>query len=113
MSRFTLRLPETLHNELETRARQEGVSLNQYIVYALTKQVSPVYTVQMVSKENIREQQEQFQEFQKSLGETSKAEAQAWLLEREASRPEEDLTAEIIYRVKAKIVAAETYEQLS
>ena len=40
MSRFTLRLPNSLHRELKENASQEGVSLNQYIVYALTRQVA-------------------------------------------------------------------------
>ena len=35
MSRLTLRLPETLHKQLTRLADGEGVSLNQYIVYAL------------------------------------------------------------------------------
>jgi hypothetical protein len=108
MSRFTLRLPETLHNELETRARQEGVSLNQYIVYTLTRQITPTYTVQILPEENIREQREQFQKFVESLGKLSMAEAEAFLAEREPADPEEDLTEEIVYRVKAKIAAAKT-----
>lgn len=37
MVRFTLRLPESLHEALAHRAEQEGVSLNQYLVYTLTK----------------------------------------------------------------------------
>ena len=40
MSRLTLRLPETLHQQLCHLAEDEGVSLNQYIVYALTRQVA-------------------------------------------------------------------------
>ena len=38
MSQLTLRLPETLHQHLIKLAETEGVSLNQYIVYALTRQ---------------------------------------------------------------------------
>ena len=33
MSRLTLRLPETLHQQLANLAEREGISLNQYIVY--------------------------------------------------------------------------------
>lgn len=40
MSRMTLRLPESLHRQLTEQARQEGVSLNQYLVYSLTRLVS-------------------------------------------------------------------------
>jgi predicted HicB family RNase H-like nuclease len=45
MSRLTLRLPETLHRQLATQAQREGVSLNQYIVYALTRQLTQSHTV--------------------------------------------------------------------
>lgn len=35
--KFTLRLPKTLHRELTLQADDEGVSLNQYILYLMTK----------------------------------------------------------------------------
>lgn len=37
MARLTLRLPETLHRELNEQAEREGVSLNQFIVFSLTR----------------------------------------------------------------------------
>lgn len=37
MSRLTLRLPESLHQTLVDQAQTEGVSLNQLIVYFLTR----------------------------------------------------------------------------
>jgi hypothetical protein len=37
MSRLTLRLPESLHQTLNHQARAGGVSLNQLIVYLLTR----------------------------------------------------------------------------
>ena len=40
MGRFTLRMPKTLHNTLEILAKDEGISLNQYIVYTLTQKVT-------------------------------------------------------------------------
>jgi predicted HicB family RNase H-like nuclease len=43
MSRLTLRLPETLHQQLAHLADSEGVSLNQYIVYALARQTNSPY----------------------------------------------------------------------
>ena len=48
MSRLTLRLPETLHQQLAKLAEGEGVSLNQYIVYALTRQATLAYGIQAV-----------------------------------------------------------------
>ena len=35
--KFTLRLPKTLHRRLAFEAKQEGVSLNQYALYKLSK----------------------------------------------------------------------------
>jgi HicB family len=40
MSRLTLRLPESLHRKLADQAEREGVSLNHYIVFSLTRAVS-------------------------------------------------------------------------
>lgn len=37
MARLTLRLPESLHETLAERAQTEGISLNQYLVYTLTR----------------------------------------------------------------------------
>lgn len=37
MGRLTLRLPGSLHEQLIEQAKGEGVSLNQYIVFTLTK----------------------------------------------------------------------------
>lgn len=35
--KFTLRVPRSLHKELSLKAEDEGLSLNQYIVYLITK----------------------------------------------------------------------------
>lgn len=40
MARLTLRLPESLRDTLIRRAEEEGVSMNHYVVYSLTKNVS-------------------------------------------------------------------------
>jgi len=40
MSRLTVRLPESLHERLTQQAQREGVSLNHYIVYSLTRTVT-------------------------------------------------------------------------
>jgi len=53
MSRLTLRLPETLHQQLIHLAEGEGISLNQYLVYALTRQVTQIYSVQQVPKQEL------------------------------------------------------------
>lgn len=38
--KFTLRLPKTLHKELTLKAEEEGVSLNQYLLYLITKKLN-------------------------------------------------------------------------
>jgi len=35
--KFTLRIPKTLHHRLTLEAKQEGVSLNQYALYKLSR----------------------------------------------------------------------------
>lgn len=37
MARLTVRLPDSLHDTLAKRAEAEGVSMNQFLVYALTQ----------------------------------------------------------------------------
>jgi predicted transcriptional regulator len=40
MARLTVRLPDTLHDQLAALAKREGVSLNQFIVYSLSQHVA-------------------------------------------------------------------------
>lgn len=37
MARLTLRVPDSLHAGLAERAKKEGVSMNQYLVFALSR----------------------------------------------------------------------------
>jgi hypothetical protein len=53
MSRLTLRLPESLHQTLVDQAETEGVSLNQLIVYLLTR---------MTTSTDLEEQRRVFEE---------------------------------------------------
>lgn len=105
MSRLTLRLPETLHQQLNYQASQEGVSLNQYIVYALTRQVTQNYIVQAVTPDNVKQQQETFTNLLQELGTATPEEIQLALAEREKVNPESELSPEIIDKLKQKIAA--------
>ena len=71
MSRLTLRLPETLHRQLEELAQSEEISLNQYIVYALTRQVTSTYTVQAFPEKAVAQQQATYNALLQTLGEAS------------------------------------------
>lgn len=103
MSRLTLRLPETLHQQLANLAQGEGISLNQYIVYALTRQVSSAYTVKVISKEDIEKQQNNFNDLLAQLGQADAKEIKKVLSKREVVQPEPELTPEIINSLKSKI----------
>jgi hypothetical protein len=108
MSRLTLRLPETLHQQLANLAEVEGVSLNQYIVYALTRQVTLAYSVSSVPKEEIQQQKLSFNSLLQELGKASSAEITAALSERETVPPEQDLDSGTVALLKQKIQDAAT-----
>ncbi|MCS6909436.1 MAG: type II toxin-antitoxin system HicB family antitoxin [Anaerolineales bacterium] len=103
MSRLTLRLPETLHRQLKTLARNEAVSLNQYIVFALTRQATLAYTVQPVSEEEARRQQTAFAALLQSLGQASFDEIQRTLNRRRRVKPEKGLTPDTLKALKNRI----------
>jgi hypothetical protein len=103
MSRLTLRLPETLHQQLANLAEGEGVSLNQYIVYALTRQVSSTYTVKTISTEDVVKQQENFDNLLIQLETADTKKIEKVLAQREVVNPEPELTPDIIDRLKTKI----------
>jgi hypothetical protein len=98
MSRLTLRLPESLHQQLCSLADREGVSLNHYIVYTLTRQVMLVQDASALeaSEKAYREQMSR-------LGVASAAEIEAALSAREVVEPEADLPAEVVSRIKQRI----------
>lgn len=110
MGRFTLRLPETLHNELENLAQQEGVSLNQFIIYALTRQVGTKYTLEVLPERIVKEQHAEYKLLLDKLGgaETDAdelAEAKALLAERELAEPEPGISEEMLDRIRTKLGA--------
>jgi len=105
MSRLTLRLPQTLHTQLAGLAETEGVSLNQYIVYALSRQATLAYTVQPVSEQAVAEQRASYTALLNSLGTATFSEIEATLAEREEVEPEPGLTPEVVARLRQRITA--------
>ena len=103
MSRLTLRLPETLHRQLEVQARREGVSLNQYIVYALSRQLTQNYTVHTVPEEAVAQQQAQFIALLRQLGQASPVASSAVLAMRDHVEPEADLTPDIVKQLRTHL----------
>jgi predicted HicB family RNase H-like nuclease len=103
MSRLTLRLPETLHRQLETLAKREQTSLNQYIVYALTRQTAEAYIVREFSEETIAQQRTDFDALLQNLGQASTEQIDKVLVQREQTVPERGLNPKIIKRVRRRL----------
>jgi hypothetical protein len=103
MGRLTLRLPESLHRQLESRARQEHVSLNQYLVYALTRQIAMTYMVTPMPEEAVQQQREAFVALLENLGQASSTETRQALAEREEVAPEPGLDHEVTTRLRQRI----------
>ncbi len=96
MSQLSLILPETLHQQLINLAEKEGVSLDQYIIYALTRQVTSKYTMIVTSEVDRAQQSQQFEDLLVQLGEASPSQIEKTLAKRETIEPEKELTPEII-----------------
>jgi len=103
MSQLTLRLPKTLHQQLTGLAKSEGISLNQYIVYALTRQVALAYSIQPMSEEALVHQGQAFSVLLHKLGEASPTEIESVLAEREMVAPESELSSGIITHIQQRI----------
>jgi hypothetical protein len=124
MGRFTLRIPKTLHSELEVLAKGEGISLNQYIIYSLTQKVTAeklvvedkelsskqarlLANIKLVSPEQVVEQRSAFEALLSRLGpEATDEEVEQYLSEREVVTPEAELEPEAVNRLKERIAQA-------
>ena len=106
MSRLTLRLPDSLHRELESRAENEQVSLNQYLVYSLTRQVSMGYSVSPLPEGAVEQQKIAFEALLQRLGRASSEEIQQVLSDRELAVPEPGLDPALVARLRRQITAA-------
>ena len=68
MSRLSIRLPETLHQELTNEAKDEGVSLNQYVVYLLARRHEDRYPLERVPDLEVAQQLDRFEALMAELG---------------------------------------------
>ena len=104
MSRLTVRLPETLHRQLNDIAKSEGISLNQYIVYALTRQITLAYTVHQVPESEVTQQRAAFAALLQSLGQATFGEIEATMAEREKISPERELNPDTVNHLRQRLV---------
>jgi hypothetical protein len=103
MGRLTVRLPGTLHKQLTALAEREGVSLNQFIVYALTRQATLAYTVHPMTEDSIAEQRASYNALLQNLGQASFDEIRAMLKEREHADPETTLNPDVVEALRNRL----------
>ena len=61
MSAISLRLPESLHKHVRELARQDGVSVNQFIATALAEKMSALMTNEYLEKRAARGNRRKFE----------------------------------------------------
>ena len=54
MAVLSLRLPESLHRRVREKAKQEGISMNQFVALALAEKVSALDTVDYLRQRTAR-----------------------------------------------------------
>jgi hypothetical protein len=103
MNTLTLHLPDYLYRSLQTQAQKAGVTMEDLIVFSLTRQTSDEYRVEATTEAQQREQVAQHAALLQSLGRASKEEAQRILQMREQVKPEVDLDAVAAARLRAHL----------
>ncbi|MCP3996149.1 MAG: toxin-antitoxin system HicB family antitoxin [bacterium] len=61
MSTLSLRLPESVHNQLRELARKDGVSINQFINSAVSEKVASMLTVDYLEQRAARGSRQEFE----------------------------------------------------
>lgn len=62
MSALSLRLPKSLHEQLREVAREEGISVNQFVMLAVAEKVASISTVEYLEKRAKRGSRKKFLE---------------------------------------------------
>lgn len=62
MSTLSLRLPDSLHDEVKSLARKEGVSINQFISSAVAEKMSALLTESYLRERSLRGDKKSFLE---------------------------------------------------
>lgn len=63
MSALTIRIPESLHQNLKALAEREGVSANQFIASAVAEKMASVLTLNYLKSESSQSKRGDFQAF--------------------------------------------------
>jgi hypothetical protein len=103
MNQLSISLPNTLYEQLTVLANGEGISLGDYILYALTRQATLAYTSHPLPENNIVQQRTSFNALCQNLGHASSDEISTVLAEREVVKPETELNPDVIKRLQKRI----------
>jgi hypothetical protein len=103
MNEITLQMPKSLYQNLEDLAKNEAVSLHEYILYILTRQIAQDYSVRVMPAEEVAEQKVAFDHLLNALGKASPEALDAVLEDRDEAHPEPELSPETIQKVNAMI----------
>lgn len=66
MSTLTLRLPKSLHENIENLAKHEGISINQFLVSAAAEKMSALLTEDYLENEAKKGQRRDFEKVLKA-----------------------------------------------
>lgn len=102
MSVVTLELPETLMETIKKEAAQAKVSVEQYIVFTLSRQSNTAYKVTPATPDEIREQELKFAALRQSLGNPNRNATKRVLQERGSIEPEKDLNPRAVEILQSK-----------
>ena len=73
MSTLSLRLPDSLHNQIRLLAKQEGVSINQLIASAAAEKVAALLTEEYLEERARRASREKFRAVLNSIPDAAPA----------------------------------------
>ncbi len=103
MNNVTLTLPDTIYQRLVLLAQNEGLSLSQYLLNAMTAHAVANYRVRATSEPERLQQRAEFLALLDRLGTASEEEIESALAEREPVEPDPELDAETISKFRALI----------
>jgi len=61
MSTLSLRLPDSLHEQIKKLAKQDGISINQFVSSAVAEKMSALMTVEYLEKRAKRSSKKKFE----------------------------------------------------
>ncbi len=70
MSTLSLRLPDSLHEQIKKLAKQDGISINQFVSSAVAEKMSALMTVEYLEKRAKRSSKKKFENALSKISDT-------------------------------------------